>query len=190
LESSWRWAWVESHGSWLGRCQQRGRCRWTRAEQSREKRSKASTAQVGSRVPSSIWRCVRRPVGRNRLMRHRGTDAGARGPRPYPAASSSDDVPGQGQHHRQLAGFLGHPRPRSNLERGYARHGCRQRKGPGVTARSGACLQRRVDHCPKGAFLKALRALLGERLHRGRSRIPPWQRRQGPWASWVSLSLS
>jgi hypothetical protein len=41
-------------------------------------------------------------------------------------------------------------------------------------------LQRRVDHCPKGAFLKALRALLGEiagRLHPRRFRIPPGQ----PW---------
>jgi hypothetical protein len=52
-----------------------------------------------------------------------------------------------------------------------------------VTARSGACLQRRVDHCLKGAFLKALRALLGEiagRLHPRRFRIPPGL----PWPPW------
>jgi hypothetical protein len=101
-------------------------------------------------------------------------------------ALSNEEAPGR----RHLVEIFEHPCPRSSLEQGRASHGCEQRKETDSTARSGGCLQRRVDPCPKSAFLKALRALLGERLHRGRSRIPPWQRRQGPWASWVSLSLS
>jgi hypothetical protein len=69
--------------------------RMQRAE-SRAKRSKASTAQLRSRVPSSIWRCVRRPVGGNRLMRHWGTDSARADPPPslsgslYPATTSQD----------------------------------------------------------------------------------------------------